>query len=463
MSAPVVVLGAGCAGLSAGRRLRELGVPVVVVEAEDHPGGLAGGVRFGGDVYEYGPHIFHTTDAAILADVKALMGPDLLPYERTIRIKFLGAWFAFPLAIGDVLGKLPLATTLHAGFSFLWHAGKGLFVRPAAENTETVLRREYGDVLYRLFFRDYIQKVWGIPASSFSPSFARERIPRFNILEALDKLSSAVKAKLLPAKAVKTEGFVEKVEGELYTTRRGFSLICDRMAQALTAAGGELRLNAKVVGLRRDGGRVTGVEVESGGRREVLACSGVVNTLPLNLAPSLFEPSLDRAAVEAAGRLKFRAIVFVGLKVARERVLPASFVYFREHSFNRVTDMSYFKFVIDPPGSTLVVAEVACDKEDAAWKDDAVARELVLADLEREGLVTRAEVLGSVVYRTGNGQPMYTLGYEDDLKAAIGALEGLANASTAGRQGRFAYVNTHVAMKMGREAADRLAAKLGKA
>ena len=106
--APVVVLGAGCAGLSAARRLREAGRPVLLVEAEDHVGGLAGGVRLGGDVYEYGPHIFHTTDARILADVKALMGPDLLPYERTIEIKFLGNYFKFPLSIKDVLFKLPL-------------------------------------------------------------------------------------------------------------------------------------------------------------------------------------------------------------------------------------------------------------------------------------------------------------------------------------------------------------------
>ena len=126
-----------------------------------------------------------------------------------------------------------------------------------------------------------------------------------------------------------------------------------------------------------------------------------------------------------------------------------------------VTDMSYFKLQMDPPGSTLLVAEVACDQADPVWKDDAAAREAVLADLERESLIARSEVIASVVYRTAHGQPMYTLGYEDDLKAVLGALEGLENAATAGRQGRFAYVNTHVAMKMGREAADRLAAKTG--
>jgi protoporphyrinogen oxidase len=459
MSEPVVVLGAGCAGLSAARRLRELGRPVLVLEAEDHVGGLAGGARLRGDVYEYGPHIFHTTDAAVLADVKALMGAELLPYERTIRIKFLGAWFAFPLSIADVLLKLPLTTTVGAGLSFLWHASAGRLRRPASENSETVLRREYGEVLYRLFFRDYIQKVWGVPPAAFSPAFARERIPRFNILESLDKASAALRRRFGPA-TVRTEGFVEKVEGELYTTRRGFSLICDRMAEALRRAGGEIRLGARVVGLRRDGARATAVEVETDGRRELIACSGVVNTLPLNEVARAFTPSLGAEVEASAASLRFRAIVFVGLKVRRPRVLPASFVYFREHACNRVTDMSYFKLEVEPPGSTLLVAEIACDRSDPVWSDEALARELALADLEREGLIARTDVLESLVYRTPCGQPMYTLGYEAALKTVLDAIEGLGNAATAGRQGRFAYVNTHVAMKMGWQAAERLHAKL---
>lgn len=460
-AANILVLGAGCAGLSAGRRLRELGVPVLVLEVEDHVGGLAGGVRVGGDVYEYGPHIFHTTDAAILADIKELMGPELLLYERTIRIKFLGAWFSFPLSIADVLVKLPPATTLHAGLSFLWHAAKGILRRPERENSETVLRRAYGDVLYRLFFKDYIQKVWGIPPSAFSPAFARERIPRFNVLEFLDKAAAALKRFSAGGRnLLKTEGFVEKVEGELYTTRRGFSLICDRMAERLRSAGGEIRLESRVLGLRREGGRVSAVEIEAGGRREVLPCAGIVNTLPINSAARLFSPSLGPEIEEAARHLRFRAIVFVGFKIRRSRILPASFVYFREHSFNRVTDLSYFKFEMDPPGSTLLVAEIACDPADAFWSDDAAAREAALADLEREGLITRGEVVDSVVFRTRHGQPMYTLGYENALKTLLDAVEGLTNAVTAGRQGRFAYINTHVAMKMGLEAADRLHAKM---
>ena len=170
-SPPTIILGAGCAGLAAAYRLRKKGRDVVVIEAEDHAGGLAGGIRIQGSVYEYGPHIFHTTDPEILADVKELMGAELLPYKRTIQIKFLGNYFQFPLSIPDVLQKLPLLTVLHAALSFAYWFVRGALVRPEVESSETVLKRYYGDVLYRLFFRDYITRVWGIgPRRSPRPS-----------------------------------------------------------------------------------------------------------------------------------------------------------------------------------------------------------------------------------------------------------------------------------------------------
>ncbi len=448
-AAPVVVLGAGCAGLSAARRLREKGIPTILIEAEDHVGGLAGGVRFGGDVYEYGPHIFHTTDARVMADVKELMGSELLPYQRTIQIKFLGNYFKFPLSIPDVLGKLPITTVIHAGLSFAYHFTLGLFVKPDVENSETLLRRYYGDVLYRIFFKDYIQRVWGISPAQFSPSFARERIPRFNILEFLDKATSR-----------KTAGYVEKVEGDLWTTKRGFSLICERMAEDYAKKGGELRLSTRALSVKRAGGKVVAVELESAGTKETLSCSGIVNTLAIGDAARMFSPALDQAALDAAAALRFRAVVFVGLKIRRPKVLRASFMYFREHSFNRITDLAHFGFHMNPPGTTLLTAEIACDPKDALWADEKAAVAAVTDDLIREGIVTKDEIMASYVFRARHAYPMYTLGYEKALEALLNTFSRLENAETAGRQGRFQYVNTHVAMRMGAEAADALALKL---
>jgi protoporphyrinogen oxidase len=459
-SGPIVVLGAGCAGLAATRRLVRAGRPVVVLEREDHVGGLAGGVHLGDNVYEYGPHAFHTTDPEILGDIQSIMGRDLITYRRTIKIKFLGNYFTFPLTLADVLGKLPPTTVVRAGLSLVRNVLAGLVRKPPVENSETVLQRYYGDVLYRIFFKSYIEHVWGIGPSEFSPAFARERIPRLSLLDVWDRVAGRVRA-LLGPRRVRTEGYVEKVEGNLYTTAKGFWLITQRMAEAAQRDGAEVVLDATVRAIERQGERATAVRFVVAGLERRIACSAVVNTLPVNEAVLMTEPALEEPVRGAARALRFRALVFVGLLVRRPRVLQASFMYFREHSFNRISDLSQFGFKVEPEGCTLLVAEISCDPEDRPWTDDEHARSLVLEDLVREGLVERGEVIESHVFRARHAYPIYTLGYEQELERLLEWFAASSNLETAGRQGRFQYVNTHVAMKMGYEAAERLLAKLG--
>jgi protoporphyrinogen oxidase len=138
-------------------------------------------------------------------------------------------------------------------------------------------------------------------------------------------------------------------------------------------------------------------------------------------------------------------------------------MYFREHSFNRIADLSQFGFEIEPPGHTMLVAEISCGKEERYWTDDEYARQAVMADLLRENLVEREEVVEMHVFRAEHAYPIYTLHYEQHRQKVLDAIDGTANMETAGRQGRFAYINIHIAMKMGYEAADRLLAKFAAA
>lgn len=458
-STPIVILGAGCAGLAAGIRLTKRGYDVLLLEREDHVGGLAGGVRINGNTYEYGPHTFHTTDPEILNDITSLMGDALIPYNRTIKIKFLDNYFKFPLSMRDVLLKLPLPTVIHAGLSFLWHFSIGTIWRPQVETSETLLRRYYGNVLYELFFKTYITAVWGITPAEFSPAFARERIPRMNILESLDKLRLGAQNRL--HRSVKTDGYVEKVEGNLYTTRQGFSLITQRMSEQVLAQGGRIELNATVTRILRNDRHVHAIEYVQNGTPKRIECCGIINTLPINEAVTIIEPPPDTSILDAARALKFRALVFVGLLVRKPQVLPSSFMYFRQHSFNRISDLAQFGFEIIPEGCTLLVAEISCDVTDRIWSDEILAKQAVLDDLIAEKLLTREDVLEMHVFRAQHAYPMYTLHYEQHLARLLQFFEQLTNGETAGRQGRFAYINTHIAMKMGYEAAERLNKKIG--
>lgn len=454
---PVVVLGAGCAGLMAGLTASRRGLPVLVLEKEAQPGGLAVGVTVDGTYYDKGPHIFHSRDQRLVDEIRSLVGNELREIQRTISIKYFGRYFRFPLALGEVLGQLPRATVLRAGMSFLWHRTLGSLPRPPVETTETVLVRSYGRTLYRIFFEEYIRNVWGIPAGAFSPQFATTRIPRMSVLELLSRFAPGRGS---TRAAVDTSQFVEKVEGTLYSTPRGFAPIAERMLEAIEALGGKVELGAEATRVRMQGGRAVEVEYRTREGSLTSPCHGLVNTLPLRVVTPLLDPQPSERIRQAAEGLGYRAMVFVGLVVRRSPVLPSALLYIRDQPFNRVSDLGQLGFPAPLAGGSAVVAEITCDPSDTIWRDQELAKKTVLEGLAANGLLSPDEVAEAHVYRAEHAYPIYRLGFEDKLEAILDFFGRSSNMETTGRQGCFAYVNMHIAMTMGAEAVQRLLDKL---
>src|SRR5277367_1224586 len=65
MNPQVVVIGGGISGLACAYRLWQLGVPVTLLEADDHVGGLIGTVEQEGFLFETGPQSFQGTDSVL--------------------------------------------------------------------------------------------------------------------------------------------------------------------------------------------------------------------------------------------------------------------------------------------------------------------------------------------------------------------------------------------------------------
>ena len=457
----IAVLGAGCAGMAAALRLAKKGHKVSVLEQNKNVGGLNGGIVLNGNMYEYGPHLFHTTDPEIFKDVEEIAGKDIFSVKKIILIKFLGEYFKYPLSMPNVISKLPKSIVFKAFISFIFYNIKSLILRPKKETSETVLLRSYGPVLYGLFFKNYIFQVWGILPSQFSPRFAIQRIPRASSLDFLMKVIP--KLPKLRRKEPSTFNYVENVEGRVYSTKRGFSIIVERMRDELKRLGGCVYLNSKVVKLKKEINGNFQVEIAfNHDKKEKFLYDGVISTIPINNMVKMIEPVLPKEIIDCANILQFRAIVFVGLLVKKERDLPASFIYFREHSFNRVTDLSYLGFEVRPKGCTILVAEISCSQESRFWKDDSYANKCVINELIKEKLITHDLIREKHVFRVENGYPVYSLGFEEKLRKILNTLNLFNNLETTGRQGMFQYVNSHIAMKMGYESADSLDMKLRK-
>ena len=85
----VVVIGAGAAGIGAGRALKQLGVPFIILEAKDRVGGRAySDTTSLGHLWDHGCHWFHSADINVLREMADKLGHKYLakprrPYANT--------------------------------------------------------------------------------------------------------------------------------------------------------------------------------------------------------------------------------------------------------------------------------------------------------------------------------------------------------------------------------------------
>ena len=80
----------------------------------------------------------------------------------------------------------------------------------------------------------------------------------------------------------------------------------------------------------------------------------------------------------------------------------------------------------------------------------------MVRDLAAEGLLSEADVVERHTFKTPFAYPIYTIGYETALSTVLCAVADYENLHTIGRQGKFAYINTHIAFKMGYEVARKI-------
>ena len=103
---PTVILGAGPAGLTAGYLLAKLGLPVIVLEAEDQVGGIAKTAVRDGYRFDLGGHRFFTKVKEVDDLWHEIMKEEFLKRPRMSRIYWNKKFLDYPLRGPDVIKKL---------------------------------------------------------------------------------------------------------------------------------------------------------------------------------------------------------------------------------------------------------------------------------------------------------------------------------------------------------------------
>ena len=170
---PSVIIGAGPAGLTAGYLLAKMGLPVVVLEAEDQVGGIAKTAVRDGYRFDLGGHRFFTKAKEVDALWHEIMKEEFLERPRMSRIFWNQKFLDYPLRGMDVIKKLGPIELTRCGLSYLWAKIKP---KGREDTFEQWVSNRFGRRLFNLFFKSYTEKVWGVPTSEIRAEWAAQRI-----------------------------------------------------------------------------------------------------------------------------------------------------------------------------------------------------------------------------------------------------------------------------------------------
>jgi protoporphyrinogen oxidase len=304
----------------------------------------------------------------------------------------------------------------------------------------------FGRPLYDTFFGPYTHKLWGIAPQLISADWAAERISLLGLGDAALRLAG------LRATPIRTYARRYRYP------RLGMGQLYEAMAREIARRGGEVRTDARVVGLDVSGDRVTGVRVDGARGPARVAVGELLSTIPLPELARYLRPEMPAPLARSTRALRFRSLVFVNLLLARRDVSENTWMYVASGSLrmSRIQEPRRRSASMAPEGRTSLMLEIPCDVGDDVWTASTGAlRALVERELRALGFVMN-DVIDAFTVRVEHGYPIYHLGYDDDRRALLAAVDRFANVRTAGRQGLFRYVFMDAAMQMGIEAAEQM-------
>jgi protoporphyrinogen oxidase len=354
-TAGIAVLGAGPAGLTAAHLLGSRGCAGVLFEADSQVGGIAKTVEHDGFRFDLGGHRFFTKVPWVQEMWEETLGDEFLLRPRLSRIYYRGDYFAYPLRAEDVVRRLGVVETIRCLGSYM--AAKMRRTEPPQTFEDWVTGR-FGRRLYDAFFREYTEKVWGIPGSEIQAEWAAQRIRNLSFWTAL---TSALRLK---------RRHVTSLIEEFHYPRLGPGQMWEKLAAISEDLGIDVCLNHRVTRVIHDETGVTAIEVHGpGGESEVVAVDGVVSSIALSELVLSLDPLPPDEIVEAAQRLRYRDLLVVGLISTDPEPFPDNWIYLHDPGTRagRVQNFGAWSPGMTRPGFTCLGVEYFCFHGDETW------------------------------------------------------------------------------------------------
>jgi protoporphyrinogen oxidase len=443
-SPSVICIGGGPAGLTAAYLLSGRGAAVTVIDRDPvHVGGLAKTVQYKGFRFDIGGHRFFSKSAAVEALWSEILGPDLLDRPRKSRIYYRGKLFAYPLRTLDVLAKLGLA---ESAACLLSYARARLAPVAAPRNFEEWVSNRFGKRLFRIFFKTYTEKVWGMKCTEISADWAAQRIKSFS-------LGAAIRHAVLPRRRrAPQSGVVTTLIDKFRYPRRGPGMMWEAATAKIRAQGGAVHLGLEVVETAFDATRqlYTVTARDGQGRQHCFSAEHVISSAAIRDLFAGLRPAPPEAAARAAAALRYRDFLVVALVLEDRGLFDDNWIYIHEPGV-KVGRIQNFKSwspeMVPDQRLNCYGLEYFCFEGDELWRlpdEDLIA--MARRELVQLGLARAEDISDGCVIRQPKAYPVYDDAYQEHVATVRRSLALYPNLHLVGRNGMHKYNNQDHAM-----------------
>src|SRR5882724_638581 len=317
-----VIAGAGPAGLTAALELlRRSDITPIVIEADTQVGGLSKTINYRGNRMDLGGHRFFSKSDWVMRWWQEILplaegqtppsgalrihyqgqSRDLTPEglapassdavmlvrQRLSRIFYRRRFFDYPLTLNVSTAKnLGLVEAFKIGLSYSLAQLKS---RSPEITLEDFLINRFGTRLYRTVYKDYTEKVWGVPCEEISAEWGAQRIKGLSVAKAIaHALTSPFRSSSDAAQKGTETSLIERF---LYP-KFGPGQMWEEVARQVALRGGDIHLQQRVVGINRVADKIVSVEVldEATGAVRRVPCDHLLSTIAVKDLIAMLKP-----------------------------------------------------------------------------------------------------------------------------------------------------------------------------
>jgi protoporphyrinogen oxidase len=489
MCKTAIIIGAGPAGLTAAYELiTKTDIKPIIIEKTNDIGGISKTVVHNGNRIDIGGHRFFSKSDIVMQwwqNILPLQGSEqqgdaltnifyhhkkttvklsatgpnpeqtdevMLVRKRLSRIFFLRKLFDYPITLNSkTVSNLGFIRIVKIFCTYLWARVFGI---KNIKSLEDFFISRFGTELYKTFFKDYTEKVWGVPCNEIAADWGAQRIKKLSVSRAI---LHAVKLTFRKDKTIGQKNTDTSLIEKFMYPKLGPGQMWETVARIVEEKGAVIIKNSDVIGMGISENLICEVSYfnHTANCKSIIKGDYFFSTMPVKDLIAAMGNKVPQTVKKVAQNLQYRDFIIVGLLLNKLKIknetaetlngmVPDNWIYIQEKDV-KIGRLQIFNnwspYMVADNGKIWIGLEYFCNEGDELWEmKDADFIKFAIDELHQIDIIDRDEVIDKTIVRMPKTYPAY-FGSYSQFNVVSDFTNGLENLFLIGRNGMHKYNN----------------------